>query len=86
MEFLRIKILTDGTSGTRTRATHIYFQTCRNMFDALNHCATAASYSLATFKCDYRKTLFEAVLFRHDDIKDIGDITHQEDILHILQR
>ena len=40
---LRIQIPPDITNGTRTRATQMLaIQICRNLFDAFNHCATAA--------------------------------------------
>ena len=44
---MQIQIPTDRTSGTRTRATQMLTNNCRNMFDALNHCATAAAWTAA---------------------------------------
>ena len=35
------------------RHSDVYFQISRNMFDVLNHCATAAAQSCAFPECDY---------------------------------
>ena len=62
---MRIQIPTEITSGTRTCATQdVDFQICRNMYNDLYHCATAAveNYRLILLLPIFAK-VFEKVLF-----------------------
>ena len=70
MEFLRIQIPPDRTSGTRTCATQMLIYKFAEMFDALNHCAMAVRDSnsiLATSELLFH--LKPGLIHRERDIK-----------------